>query len=229
VRARSAGSIHAAAAAAAAVPLTRTSEPSITQGKELSMGSSASSVGPTGTGLAATTVAVGLLAACSGPADLGRPSDATPPSRPTVETPVAPLPPADVAPVDAGTALVATRHPLSDSILPSGFEYRDSVPVDDGTPAVSNVYGGPDGPTGSTIYVYSGIGADYTTPRQAGLAWTTEAGFGDGYVVRSADDGGSWAFVDVDATGAADASVQIVGRGVPRAVLRDMALRLLAP
>ncbi|WP_146901682.1 hypothetical protein [Cellulomonas aerilata] len=177
---------------------------------------------------AATVVAVSALVACTSAAP-------EPDAEPTPSSSATPaVTPAhdvadDVAAADpAAVLLAAAAEPLDSSVLPPGFHDEDSVEVDDGTDAVSTMYGGPDGPTGPTIWLHTDIGRDYTTDRQAGVTWTVETGFADGYAVRSAEGGDDFAFVDIDAEGAVDASVQLVARDVPIEDLRGTALRMLS-
>jgi hypothetical protein len=173
-------------------------------------------------------VVAAVLAACSSAPlepDVTPSTDApaTPPDTPS------PSVGGDAAPTSSAAALLAaTQDPLDASILPPGYHYEDSVEVDDGTAAVSNIYGGPDGPTGPTIWLYTDIGRDYATERHAGLTWTAEPAGTDEYTVRFAEGSDDFAFVDIDAPGTVDASIQLVARDVPVADLRQMADRLLA-
>lgn len=136
------------------------------------------------------------------------PSDAAPSPIPTVVPAPRPEPtddggvteqPAEDVEVGATSdaLLNAPTHPLEPGVLPEGYAWVDSVPTGEGT-IVSHVYGGPDGPTGPTIYVHTGIRPDDVTAVQTGLTWQELPEVSDRFDVSIAGEG-AWHFVDIDA------------------------------
>lgn len=120
-----------------------------------------------------------------------------------------------------------TREPLGADVLPAGYAYVDSVDVD-GSGLMSNIYGGPEGPTGPMLLLYTGIGPDYINAQQSDLDWADVEGFSAPMhvrVARAVSFGVPWTFVDVDI---ADVSVQLIGHGTPEAEVVATAERLLA-
>lgn len=125
----------------------------------------------------------------------------------------------------SGDDLLAVAVPLSADVLPAGYEYVDHVPLPVG--GFSDVYGGPEGPTGPTLYLHTGISTDELDETWVGATWEALPGFPASLQVRHATqtfDGRVWTIVDLDGQ---SSSVHVIGLEMADADLVGVARRLV--